>query len=305
MPLKHRTETLLITLLTIAILLTGFLAASLPALPMGIVPWALLFIVSLAYPLLLHPLFKKDRADYEFRWLHWIPSFILIGWLIFQILALVIPATAILSAMYSWAWLLPAISLSMLLILLFCSKVIRQWLKRTVIVLALFIPFMSLALLSSSGPHYEQNVQAALWQGDWGQKIQTGTSNLIAAITDSDSSNNAASSLNNSEAIKGSVSSASAINIANSSDPSEEKWRSFLRDYLSGNSSSSTSDITGSIDTDTTQNSSSNSSVHTVVIGQNSSVPTTLPASGLGWFAIIVALIAGYCSTLHRRQLRI
>lgn len=305
MPLKHRTETLLVTLLTIMILLTGFLTASLPALPMGLVPWVILFIMSLAYPLLLHPLFKKDRADYEFRWLHWIPSFILIGWLVLQILALLIPATAIINTVYSWAWLLPVVSLSMLLILLFCSKVIRQWLKRSIIVLALFIPFMSLALLSSSGPHYEENVQAALWQGNWTTKLQTGTAGLIAAITDSNTSNNSSvTSSSNSAGSEESVSSNSAINVATSSDPSEEKWRSFLRDYLNGSSSSNDSSIVGSTES-TSSESSSSSSTTPIVIGQNSSVPTTLPASGLSWFAIIIALAAGYCSTLHRRQMRL
>src|SRR3989338_4009325 len=88
MPLKHFTETFLVVLLGAVIALTGLLAATLPPLPEGALPWGVLFVLSIIYPLLLLPLFQRRRADNSFRLLHWFPAMLLLVWLFSRILPL-------------------------------------------------------------------------------------------------------------------------------------------------------------------------------------------------------------------------
>lgn len=306
MPLKHRTETLLITALTIVILLTGFLIASLPNLPTGIVPWSILFIASLAYPLLLLPLFRRDRADYEFRWLHWIPSILLLIWLLLAVLQLIWPVVGAIKAAYTWGWLLPSMAISLLLLFLFCTKVIRQWAKRSLAIILLFVPFMAIALWSASSPQYEKNIQAALWQSNWAVSLQTGISNLIAKIPQTSKDSNAQQQIayGSSSSFKTEKSAEAGVNLAASSDPNEEKWRSFLRTYEGYSEISqqnSSVSIVGKNSSITTQTSSS--AANGIIIGQNSSVPTHLPTSGMSLFVLIGTLLAAYCTTLHKRQI--
>jgi hypothetical protein len=163
MPLKHRTETLFVTILAIMLLLTGFVLATLPVLPRGIIPWAVVFVFTLLYPAVLMPFYRKERADHEFRSLHWFPMTMAILWLIFATLAWLVPSTAVILVAYTWAWSLPLITFAIIGLLLFCSKVLRQLTKRTVYILGLFIPFAALALWSSSGPRFERSIAKVLW----------------------------------------------------------------------------------------------------------------------------------------------
>ena len=84
MPLKHFTETFLVVVLGAVIALTGLLTATLPNLPDGALPWAVLFILSVVYPLSLYSLFQRRRADNTFRNLHWFPAGMLLVWLMLQ-----------------------------------------------------------------------------------------------------------------------------------------------------------------------------------------------------------------------------
>ncbi|KKW38624.1 MAG: hypothetical protein UY85_C0027G0001 [Candidatus Peribacteria bacterium GW2011_GWB1_54_5] len=76
MPLKHTTETLLVFLLGTATVVTGIIIPSLTAPDMGIAPWAIVFVLAIAYPLALSGLFRRNRADYAFRLLHWMPALV-------------------------------------------------------------------------------------------------------------------------------------------------------------------------------------------------------------------------------------
>ena len=87
MPLKHDLETWLIVLIGLMIALAGAVAAFLPPISVSILPWAIAFLLSIAYPLALYPMLRNRRADYEFRSLQFVPALILAVWLIVELLA--------------------------------------------------------------------------------------------------------------------------------------------------------------------------------------------------------------------------
>ena len=102
MPLKHATETFLVFLLGAVILLTGLLLSTLPDLPAGAVPWTILFVLSILYPLALFALFRRRRADHAFRLLHWFPALMLLLWLGVEIVALEVPRAYSFIGWYTW-----------------------------------------------------------------------------------------------------------------------------------------------------------------------------------------------------------
>src|SRR3989344_3801783 len=109
MPLKHFTETFLVVVLAAAMALTGLLIATLPPLPEGALPWGVLFVISIIYPLSLYGLFQNRSADNFFRNLHWFPALMLLGWLSLQGLLLTDASRAGTVALYSWGWTLGAV----------------------------------------------------------------------------------------------------------------------------------------------------------------------------------------------------
>ena len=96
MPLKHLTETVLVALLGAVVILTGIALSTLPFFPPGVLPWLLVFILTLAYPAAVYPLLKNNRADYEFRALHFLPALAALLWLFFATLMLRFPRFAVL-----------------------------------------------------------------------------------------------------------------------------------------------------------------------------------------------------------------
>src|SRR3989344_8257269 len=87
MPLKHSTETLLIIVLGVLLLVTGAILDILPSLPEGTVLWGVAWAGSVAYPLLLYPVLKERRADYSFRVLHFVPVGMLLLWFMLEIVS--------------------------------------------------------------------------------------------------------------------------------------------------------------------------------------------------------------------------
>lgn len=146
MPLKHSTETLLTIILGGAIIAAGILAAVLPAFPAGALVWGISFLVALAYPLALYPLFKERRADYTFRFLHFLPALILLGRFILELLAPHFPIAQTLENAYTWNWSLPAVVASLAGLIRFCLRVLRQRASRLATLLAIFIPFVALPI---------------------------------------------------------------------------------------------------------------------------------------------------------------
>lgn len=163
MPLKHTTETFLVFLLGFVILVTGILIPTLPDLPVGAVPWALLFLIALLYPIALFLLFRSRRADHVFRVLHWFPAAMLLVWLILEIVALESPRMLALVDWYSFGWTLPAVAVAFVLLIGYCLQVIRRRVPRIVLLLAAFIPFSMLALYSQRDQHLEKQLAQVLW----------------------------------------------------------------------------------------------------------------------------------------------
>ncbi len=162
MPLKHVTETWLAVTLACVTALTGFLMATLPPLPSGIVPWMLLMALAIAYPVFLTPLFRKNRADSVFRWLHWAPAALLGVWLLAALIGVFTGSLAAVRAL-TWSWSLPAVALVFLSLALFCVQVLRRWFSRLLMLALVLLAFAAGGIVSESGLHPERAVTAFLW----------------------------------------------------------------------------------------------------------------------------------------------
>lgn len=172
MPLKHATETFLVFLLGFVILLVGFLLPTLPDLPAGAVPWAILFLLAILYPLSLFFLFRHRRADHSFRLLHWYPALMLLVWLGCELLALWKGRLLLLLDWYLWAWTLPAIAIAFVFLITYCLQVVRRRGVRIALLLLAFIPYVGVALASVESAHWERQVATVLWGGEWLQALE-------------------------------------------------------------------------------------------------------------------------------------
>ncbi|MBT3293173.1 hypothetical protein HN512_05085 [Candidatus Peregrinibacteria bacterium] len=285
MPLKHTTETLLIFVLAVSIIVTGMLLQTLQDVPNGIIPWAVIFVIACLYPLSLSRLFRRNRADKSFRLLHWFPAAMLGVWLVLQGIAYLLPSLFVVLDWFVWGWSLPAVTIGFLFIIAFVFKVIRRWSSRLALLLVAFIPF---AVGSVANEYFDWSPQMAslLWSSEWLKwQPSTGTGGTELANAD--------------------------VNFEASEDESEEQYRDRLRaiesrrerierrveerelERIAAESSSDSSTFVAAVD------SSEESSAPS--IGTTSSLPTRLPSSGFGWSAILVLLAAGYCAALHKK----
>lgn len=279
-------------ILAVAIIVTGILMQTFASLPNGLVPWAIVFVVAVLYPLSLSHVFRRNRADYEFRLLHWLPAFMLLLWLFLQGILLLWPQVVNLLDWYTWGWSLPAVATGFLLMIIFIFKVIRRWTVRLALLALAFVPFMAGGIANE---YYNWNPQiaASLWQGDWWQ-IDTSTGTQIAQKNEQNSSED-------------------SKNLSASLDPTEEQYRERLRAIerrrerianrieQRGETGESTSSATAIASADTEAEVSSASSASTPMLSSSSSLPTALPSSGFGWAAILVLLAAGYCAAVQRK----
>jgi hypothetical protein len=167
MPLKHATETFLVFLLGVVILVAGLLLPTLPDLPAGAVPWAILFVIAILYPMALFFLFRRRRADRTFRLLHWFPALMLLLWLGLEVIALEKPRALALIDAYTWGWTLPAVTLAFIFLISYCLQVVRRRTARVTLLLLAFIPFVGGALASERTTHWERDLAATLWGGEW------------------------------------------------------------------------------------------------------------------------------------------
>ncbi|MFA6038927.1 MAG: hypothetical protein WCV62_06800 [Candidatus Peribacteraceae bacterium] len=167
MPLKHLTETLLVFTLGIAIVVTGILLPTLPPLPQGIVPWLIMLFLTLAYPVALYPFLRRNRADYAFRFLHFAPATMAIFWLLLQMISLRVPSAGSVLRGYLFAWTLPGVAVSFLLLALFILHVIRRRETRLTLLAFLFLPFLLLSTVSERTMDGSGRLAAALWRGSW------------------------------------------------------------------------------------------------------------------------------------------
>ena len=270
MPLKHFTETFLVVVLGAVIALTGLLTATLPSLPDGALPWAVLFIVSIVYPLSLYSLFQRRRADNSFRNLHWFPAVILLVWLALQ--GVVVGSTVENESvvLYSWGWTLAPVLLGFVFLVLFCLKVIRRRTPRLIFLGLILIPFAAAAFLSEQEGHWETELATVLWSGDFWSVDETG---FLASW----------------------IESTEEKNLEPSEDEQEEDWRERLRMQERREQRIAARVDTGDEDTPVEESSSSAGREYESV----SSRPSELPNSGFGWNLIILTMIAAYCATLN------
>ncbi len=275
MPLKHSTETWLVVFLGIAIMVAGIACAVLPALTYAPLLWAILFALSIAYPLSLYPLFKERRADYEFRMLHFVPAGMLVLWLLLQLLTLAIPAVAILTSFFVWGWSLPLVILSFAALTWFCLHVIRQRQQRLTFLAVALALFLGIAI---AGETFKWPEQIA--------SILSGSSSSTSSVP----------------VIAGADSSAGSSNLGKSDDPSEEKLRVTLRrmERRKERLAELADDplvVRGAIDG--VLMASSQGSVIAAV--PSKTTPPHLTSSGMETQAFILAVIALYCGLLHQR----
>lgn len=280
MPLKHFTETFLVVVLGVVLALTGLLTATLPDLPDGALPWAVLFVLAVIYPLSLYSLFQKRRADNMFRNLHWTPAAIVLGWLLLQGVAIGSSVEAESLSFYTWGWTLGPVVLAFVMLVAFCLKVIRRRVPRLTFLALVLVPFAAAALVSEQGGNWESELASAMWSADFWKLDETG---LLASLTETGSS--------------------MEKNLDPSEDPKEENWRERLRMQKNreeriaarmeerGKSTSSVEAM----------EESSSSSVKSVgrELASVSSMPSSLPSSGFGWSTILLTMAGAYCATLH------
>jgi hypothetical protein len=166
MPLKHLTETVLVFVLGLVLVLTGVLLAAIPALPQGILPWMIVLVLVLAYPFSLYPLLKRNRADYAFRVLHFVPAILAILWLLLELATLSVPSVRSALHVFTFGWTLGGVAIGFILLAVFCLHVIRRRLPRLFLLALLFVPFVAFGI-GSERWKAPQHLTAFLWQGDW------------------------------------------------------------------------------------------------------------------------------------------
>ena len=144
MPLKHATETLLVFVLGLLIVLMGVAVAFLPPLPQGIWLWLAAFVIAVGYPVALSPLLRSRRADYAFRLLQWFPLLLLAVRFGLDLLLSFLPDAHWLVRLYTWGWTLPGVVIGIALLVVFCLRVIRQRIPRMQLLAATLLPFLVL-----------------------------------------------------------------------------------------------------------------------------------------------------------------
>ncbi len=281
MPLRHSTETALLLILGLTIAGTGFLIATLPPLPGGILPWAVLTVLSVAYPILLTPLFRARRADTPLRWMHWFPAAMLLVWFLIEAATLYLPSLSSTQTVYTVLWTLPAVALGILMLVLYCLNVIRRRVPRISALLLTFIAFVALGVTSVRGGEWDKQLASTLWNADIWSMLGTGS------------------------ILSGSGS--SAEEIAASAEPSEERWRQKLRalqrrsEREAARRSQETMEGSSSSAPRSARSSSSSSGP---LWRSASSAPTALPSSGPMVEILALTLLALYTGVLHDRVRR-
>lgn len=283
MPLRHSTETALLFILGLAIALAGLLVATLPMLPGGILPWAVLLAIAVAYPVLLTPLFRARRADTPLRWMHWFPAAMLLVWFFIEVLVLYLPKLGGLQSIYTALWTLPAVTIGILILILYCLNVIRRRVPRISALLLIFVVFVALGVASVQGRDWRRKLAATLWEGDVWRMFGTGTTFFGRNGTGS-----------------------SMDDIAASQDSSEERWRQKLRMLQRRNARETQrrSEEMSSGSLSSAPRSAASSASSAPLWRSASSAPAALPSSGGAVEALALTLMALYSGVLHDRARR-
>lgn len=180
--MKHHTETAFVIALGAAIALTGALATLLPPLPDGFLYWGLLMLLAVAYPLSLRPFFRSNRADHEFRVLHWTPALMLVLWFLVDVLS-GFGVLTILKTGFFFAWALPLAVLGIGLLMLFSWHALRRWQTR-IPALAVVLVAAAVFGIASEVMAWNPPLTAAIYQQRPASKIAaTHYEKFVASVT--------------------------------------------------------------------------------------------------------------------------
>ncbi|MBP9773937.1 MAG: hypothetical protein KBD00_04920 [Candidatus Peribacteraceae bacterium] len=326
MPLKHHTETAFLLILMLIIAVMGIAVSLLPPVPDGLLYWGLLFALSLAYPVALLPLFRDNRADYEFRFLHWFPAFMLLLWLLLQSLGHMYTLALVLLIGMTFLWSLPLVFFGAFLLIFFALHVIRRRVARVGVTLALMAIFLVGSVLSEA-MDWNKRLSAAIFPRTVLSDRVAGVyrnwfpgTSFIASITSSsssipmfvpidhakDSSSSRAStgmsSLGNgSYNFPPPLSSSAALSSSAPRVSSSSSRAAVLSSSRSSVASSKKSSSLSSNSSSKAPRSSSRSSAPIVAINSSSSVPVTISSSSVSSSAsssISPILSAGFSSSI-------
>ncbi len=150
-------------LLGIMISVAGLVTSLLPALPEGALYWLITLSVVLVYPLVLVPFFRANRADKEFRWLHWMPMFIVVLWLGLELLSMKFEAVHTAQIGFFSLWSLPLVALGLGLTIAFSAHVIRRRQTRITVLTVLLATFASTAYAAQVN-NWNPALQAAIFR---------------------------------------------------------------------------------------------------------------------------------------------
>ena len=299
-PLKHSTETAYMLVLGLAICIAGIAAALLPAIPVGTKYWAILLTLSVLYPLALTRSFKTNRADYEFRVLHWFPAGIFIVWFVLQLLSPRIEIIRILSLGFFFLWSLPLVALGIAFIIIFAVHVLRRSRSR-VTVLSLFLAIFILGAVYAEAAGLNPRLQASVYPKNPPTLAvlqtafthlrailseKTGTSGMLVAMEDTSSS---------------SLTSSASQSFSSASSAMSKPTKSSVATIATQTSSMSSS-VSSSIMMPTSFSSSTSRAASALppVIGEKN--PGHLAQSGPESAAVLGAtLLAAYFGLLHAR----
>ncbi len=162
MPLKHHTETVFILVLCFIICVYGALLALLPHFPQGVLPWCILLFVATLYPVALLPTFRSRRADYEFRFLHWFPAVMTLGWLALELLSHRFILFRVLQFGGTALWSLPLVFFGLVSLTLFSLHVIRRRSTR-IVGIGMMFAFFTIGALTSHELSYNPLLASLLY----------------------------------------------------------------------------------------------------------------------------------------------
>lgn len=155
-PLKHRTESAFIVVLGCMMCIFGFLTSLLPLLSDGgLRAWSIVFACAVFYPILLRSTLRTNRADYEFRALHWFPALIVLLWLVLELSIPYFAPLEYLRLGFFFLWSLPLVILGVALLVIFSLHVIRRRVSRVVSLTLTLLLFFALSVSAESAGFHD------------------------------------------------------------------------------------------------------------------------------------------------------
>jgi len=207
--------------LALVMCIAGFLIGVLPDLPLAFPYWLLIALLTLAYPLALSRTLRANRADYEFRMLHWLPFIMSILWIAFQFLGPKARILKIFQMGFFFLWSLPLVAVGIAFLIIFSVHVIRRRRIR-IIVLSLFLALFTIGAVTSEAMGFDYHIRRTIYPEypklmatvqDTVHNLRTAIATLTGTAAETSSSSRSSSSVRSVIAI---TTSSAAMNTASS-----------------------------------------------------------------------------------------